>query len=97
MAEAIGVSGAAVGVASLGIQVCQGLLSYYTAYRNQNSEIKAICVRIEGLRNILNYLKGVLPNARPDGVSATRQVEQAIMECAASIANLEDQVKKFHR
>lgn len=40
MSDPLSVAGTAVGIASLGIQVCQGLIKYLQAVNDRNEEIK---------------------------------------------------------
>lgn len=54
------VAGSAVGIASLGIQACQGLLSYYDAWKNYNSDISSTYDAITELSKTLTILKTTL-------------------------------------
>lgn len=56
MSDPISVAGSALGVVSVGIQVCQGLLSYYNAWRSYNSQISHCYNTIEGLNATLENL-----------------------------------------
>lgn len=48
MAE-LGIAGSAVGVASLGLQVCQGLLKYYNNWKDYNEDMAIAYRSIETL------------------------------------------------
>lgn len=61
MADLVGALGTAVGVVSLGIQVCQGLSSYYSAYKGRNSKIDNVYEKINGLTRVFVVLGGYLP------------------------------------
>jgi hypothetical protein len=54
------VAGSAVGIASLGIQVCQGLLSYYHAWKSYDSDISSTYDAITDLSKTLTILKTTL-------------------------------------
>jgi hypothetical protein len=54
------VAGSAVGIASLGIQVCQGLLSYYDAWKSHHSDISTTYDAITDLSKTLTILKTTL-------------------------------------
>jgi hypothetical protein len=54
------VAGTAVGVASLGIQVCRGLLSYYDAWKSHDSNISSTYDAITDLSKTLTILKTAL-------------------------------------
>jgi hypothetical protein len=52
--------GTAVGIASLGIQVCQGLLSYYSDWKDYNSDVSSTYDAITDLGKTLILLKSTL-------------------------------------
>jgi hypothetical protein len=54
------VAGTAVGIASLGIQVCQGLLSYYDAWKSYDSDISGTYNAITDLSKTLTIIKTTL-------------------------------------
>jgi hypothetical protein len=54
------VAGSAVGVASLGIQIFQGLLSYYDAWRGYDSDVSSAYDSIDDLSRTLALLKASL-------------------------------------
>jgi hypothetical protein len=54
------VAGTAVGIASLGIQVCQGLLSYYDSWKSYDSDISSTYNTISDLSKTLILLKTTL-------------------------------------
>jgi hypothetical protein len=53
-------AGTAVGIASLGIQVCQGLLSYYDTWKSYDPDISSIYDAITDLSKTLILLKTTL-------------------------------------
>jgi hypothetical protein len=50
-------AGAVVGITSLGIQVCEHLIRYYTDFRSFDDDIDAVVKRIEGLKANLKVLE----------------------------------------
>jgi hypothetical protein len=54
------VAGTAVGIASLGIQVCQGLLDYYDSWKSYDSDISSAYNAVTDLNKTLILLKTVL-------------------------------------
>lgn len=54
------VAGTAVGIASLGIQVCQGLLSYYDAWKSYDTDISGTYDAVTDLSKTLTILKTTL-------------------------------------
>lgn len=54
MGDPLSVAGSVVGLISLGIQVSQSLISFYTAYKDQNSDISKTIRRLENLQDTLD-------------------------------------------
>lgn len=60
MADPFSISGGVVGVVSLGLTVCQGLLKYYTPWKSYDDEISGFTTRLEGLNDLLQVVHGLL-------------------------------------
>ena len=62
-------AGTAAGIASLGIQVCQGLLSYYEAWRSYHQDICDACDKASELEKTFALLNDTLqaPDLEPRG------------------------------
>lgn len=63
MGDPFSVAGSAVGVVSLGLQVCQGLASYIDKYKSADKEVKNCKCKVEGLNLILQELYDLLKGA----------------------------------
>ncbi|KAF4467972.1 ankyrin repeat-containing [Fusarium albosuccineum] len=75
MSDPVSVVGTAVGITSLGIQVCQGLVSYLHSLEGRNQEIKDGLRDIQTLVSIFYSLNGILPKIderRPETVALRR-------------------------
>ena len=59
MAE-LGAAASAVGIASLGIQVCQGVLQYYNDWKGYEEDIATVCSTTIGLRESFGLLSSTL-------------------------------------
>ena len=53
-------AGSAVGIASLGIQVCQGLLSYYDGWRGYDADVSSAYDTVDDLSRTLALLRALL-------------------------------------
>lgn len=60
MADPFSVAASAISVASLGIQVCQSLLSYCVDYKSYDDTVGSLCRKIEGLRSTLEICEEAL-------------------------------------
>ncbi|KAM3422607.1 hypothetical protein BST61_g96 [Cercospora zeina] len=84
----------AVGVTSLGIQLCEGLLKYYDKWRCYDKDIESTCRQIAGLVKILARLRQPLDNISQSG-SNSNYVEEALEDCYESLRELQDLVIKL--
>jgi hypothetical protein len=82
------VAGSAVGIASLGIQVCQGLLSYYDAWKSYDSDISSTYDAITDLSKTLTILKTTLR----EEVNRERvgRVDTCIKSCEDALLKLDE-------
>jgi hypothetical protein len=90
------VAGAAVGVASLGIQVCQGLLDYYQACESYDRDIQEAQKWIMHLQRTLVILGDVLQssNAKQD---VFQNAQTGILNCEDGILKLEKKLRKIRK
>ncbi|KAH7407373.1 hypothetical protein BKA64DRAFT_415188 [Cadophora sp. MPI-SDFR-AT-0126] len=81
---------AAIGVVSLGIQVCQGLLKYYGSWKDGRKDAAAMCSSVESLSATLAQLEQTLA-----GVSEVNTIiNDSIEACRSSIEELEKKLSK---
>lgn len=95
MAE-LGVAGSAVGVVSLGIQVCQGLVSYLHDYKDYDGDIAAAYGKVEDLAATLELVLGVLNEHSLDDVHVSHG-KQLVRGCHGGIQELEKRLKKMKK
>lgn len=95
MADPVSVAGSAVGVISIGIQVCQGLLSYYTAWRSYNGQVSHVYNKINGLNATLENLQSSFEKLSYTNQPATRNVLRSIASCEDGVKALGTTLEKF--
>ncbi|TEY45515.1 hypothetical protein BOTCAL_0330g00100 [Botryotinia calthae] len=91
--EAIGTISSIAGILSTGIQVCEGLINYYNAWKGSKKENADMIKSIEGLVTSFALLKAVLQSPAFDKTMTTT-VESKVLDCEDSIAELQDELKK---
>ncbi|KAL2835358.1 hypothetical protein BJY01DRAFT_252734 [Aspergillus pseudoustus] len=57
MTDPFSVAGSAVGVASLGLTICQGFLAYYGPYKSFHEDIEEFVSRIENVNSLMSVLR----------------------------------------
>jgi hypothetical protein len=87
-------AGSAVGIASLGVQVCQGLLSYYHDWRSYHDDIASACDKVGSLERTLTLLRESLNQPFLDAKRKAR-VQASLISCRSSTHALEKRCAKL--
>jgi ankyrin repeat domain-containing protein 50 len=98
--SALGVAASAAGIISLGIQVTQSLVDYYTATKYQDSEVAHIVKEPEHLLGVLQALQNHLAARKFAGNAnevLRRTIESSIQACEDCIQELRRECDKFTR
>lgn len=91
--EAIGTISNIAGILSAGIQVCEGLVNYYTTWKSSKKENAEMIKSMANLLTNFALLQDVLQSPSFDETMAVT-VESDILDCEDSIAELRDELKK---
>jgi hypothetical protein len=95
MAE-LGIAGSAVGLASLGIEVCQGLLGYYQDWKGYREDVDSTYSKISSLQQTLELLACVLKDGSIAAEHAAR-ANECLIECCDGIENLKKRLAKIRK
>ncbi|KAH7079932.1 hypothetical protein BKA63DRAFT_600355 [Paraphoma chrysanthemicola] len=87
--------GTAVGVASLGIQVCEGLLKYYRDWKGYEDDIRETCTEIADLSKTFGLLSDTLQRASPNALA--QRAQECLTTTQEGVQQLEKKRKKLHR
>ena len=90
------VASSAVGIASLGIQVCQGLLTYYDDWRGYHTDVSSAYDSINDLCRTLALLKGSLNSDELDEEKKDR-VKRCLYSCEESLGKLSQKSQKLRK
>ncbi len=80
---------AAVGVISLGIQTCQGLVSYYEKWKSFDDDIAHLQIKIDELRTTLQNLDQILQKFKDSNAAILKDVETKVVSAINGIRKLE--------
>jgi ankyrin repeat domain-containing protein 50 len=94
MSDPLTIAVSVVGIVSLGIQVCQGLVSYYGSWKDGRQDISRTLRSVEGLQATLEQLSAVLPRLNGNA-GAAKTVEDNVRSCEASIQELDEELKRI--
>lgn len=87
MAEALGVASGVVGIVSFGIELCQGLLEYYSSWKDAESEVITTYNSIQDLTKILLLVESTLDDQDLKSEIIVK-VHDSIALCEGGIADL---------
>lgn len=90
-------SGAAsvVGIVSLGLQVCQGIMQYYGHWKDYTLDIASTYEMVEQLRGIFEVLSTILNSSPLDNGPAVEQVRSSIKKCEGGTLLLRKRLEKI--
>ena len=97
MGDAFGVAGSAVGVISLGIQVCQGLLKYYESWKGCHQDIENTSKSIASLTETLELVSRVVGNRKGQGEPVEQQISSIVVRCLTGIEALSKELEGFEK
>lgn len=89
MADPFSVAGTAVGIISLGVQVCQSLISYYDKWKSFDDDIVQIQDKLNGLKQTLEILeRQIVPKFKSSNAREIEDVDKKILSCCNGIDKL---------
>ena len=99
MSDPVSVAGTAAGLISLGIQVTQSLVQYYTSYKSQYSTVADMIERLECLSEIFQSLEKTLLDrqVQTEEQSFIKSIYVSIHHCDELIYELQEECQKFHK
>jgi hypothetical protein len=90
------ITGTAVGVISLAITVFGGLINFYSAWKDQDSNIRTTYLQLENLTATLQQLQLALAKQDTDSAAAA-QVNRCLEACRAGIDRLSRKLDKIRQ
>ncbi|PSN62846.1 hypothetical protein BS50DRAFT_680177 [Corynespora cassiicola Philippines] len=88
MTDPVSIISTAVGITSLGAQLCQAVVNYYTQYKCFDNDIDGVIKRAEVLELTLEALESVRQKDASKNNTASKQLKLAIEACAGSLMAL---------
>lgn len=99
MSDPLSIAGSVAGLVSLGIQVTQLLVDFYTSYRYQDSQLVGTIEKLDSLLIILKSLEKALSNRKfeVDERDLIKKIEISIENCDELIHELQGECRKFSK
>src|SRR5215469_12284716 len=95
--DGLSVAASVAGVLSLGIQVTQSLVDFYSAYKSQKSDVAHTIKKLEHLLGVLEILHNQLGDRTflADEQDLIKNVQDEIQYCEECIRELQSETEKF--
>ena len=90
------VAGSAISIASFGVQICQGLLSYYDDWKGYDADVSSAYDSVDDLSRTLVLLKASLDNDELDEEKKDR-VKICLHSCEESLVKLSQKSEKLRK
>lgn len=94
MAEALGIASGVAGIVSLGVEVCQSLLEYYSSWKDAESEVMTTHNSIQDLAKILLLVKSILDDQDLHSEIIVK-IHDSIALCESGVASLSKKLQKI--
>jgi hypothetical protein len=97
MGDPLSIAAGIAGLLSLGIQVCEPILKFYTAIKDQGKEIARTAEKFKSVLSILKSLENALRsrNYQSDEKHLLQTINHAIGSCKEVVAELQDEWRKI--
>ncbi|CAI7599445.1 unnamed protein product [Penicillium pancosmium] len=95
MSDPFSVAGSAVGVISLGLQVCGKIVNYTQAVRGQNDDIQNLASKAENIRCSLKQLRELIEETRDDSPDFASDLEVQAFGLKANVEKLRAKIEQY--
>ncbi|KAJ5935909.1 NACHT nucleoside triphosphatase [Penicillium verhagenii] len=98
MPDPLSITSGIAGFLSLGIQVTQSLVDFYTTYKGQDTDLAKITRKLDDLQTLFRALESAVEKRRsqPNTQDLLQEVEKAVQKCEEIIIELQSECEKFH-
>ncbi|KAJ4200100.1 hypothetical protein NW767_007619 [Fusarium falciforme] len=90
MGDPLSVAGSAVGIISLGIQVCQGLVQYADAVRGQQRDVDDGMDEVRSLLAVFKSLEQTIARIETDSPENAKSLLEHLRQAEAKLRSLEE-------
>lgn len=97
--DPVSITGTAVGLISIGIQITQSLVKFYTSYKSQDSALAGTIERLDSLSENFRQLEKALldRNFQSEQHHLIKSIEISIKKCDGLIYELQEECQKFDK
>ncbi|KAE8366887.1 hypothetical protein BDV27DRAFT_155518 [Aspergillus caelatus] len=95
MSDPLSVAGGAVGIISLGIQLCKEIISYTAAWRSHDEDILAVGIKAEELQTVLKALREFVADIRLTDPAVARDLNQKAIGLHCQIEKVKRHIDQY--
>ncbi|KAJ5725195.1 NACHT nucleoside triphosphatase [Penicillium malachiteum] len=99
MADPLSIASGIAGLLSLGIQVTQSLVEFYTTYKNQDNDVAKVTQNLDNLQNLFRALDAAVEERRTQANTQDllQEIEKAVLKCEEIIIELRSECDRFNK
>lgn len=99
MADPLSIASGTAGLLSLGLQITQSLVKFYTAYKDQDTDLVKVTQNLKSLQTLFIFLNDTVEERRSQASTRDllREVEKVVQKCEEIITELQSECERFHR
>ena len=95
MADPVGITGTALGVVSLGLQVYGNLKTYMDDYKGRDEKVSKVLHHLDNLHSSLNVIRTALPAIEDDFRTESTVVASCLQACETGLRSLAGNIQKY--
>ena len=95
MSDPLSIASGIAGLISLGLQTCQGIVTYYQAWSDYDEDVATTATAVKQLNGILQTLRDTIKTDAASGPAAINAVLSSIQQCEDGIKRLQKLLTKI--
>lgn len=95
MTDPLSLTGTAIGIVSLGLQVCQGIAQYYSQWKDFDRDVAAMYTSIDQMSRIFQIIQEKLSTESFSNLPSVLEVDTNITLCESGVLELRRRLEKI--
>jgi ankyrin repeat domain-containing protein 50 len=99
MTDPLSITAGVAGLISLGVQVTESLIKFYTSYKNRDADVNRTSEKLESLLGTFQFLSSALQKRtfRPDEQDLIKNIESSVDKCDELVQELQEEFEKCEK
>ena len=95
MADPLSITGTAIGIISLGVQACQGIIQYYNQWKDFDKDVASMYASIDQLNRLFRLIEEKLDANSFSRLLSVHEINSSIKKCEKGILELKRRLEKI--